>query len=256
MLAYLIVGYDVLFSAIRKIFSGNIFDEEFLMTLATLGAVLMQEYSEAAMVMLLYQTGELFQGIAVGKSRKSIKELMKIKPDSATVLRDGEEIKLAPEQVQKDDVILVLPGEKVALDGVIVEGESTFDSSSLTGESMPVFLAEGGKAVSGMINLDSPVKVRVSGVYAESTIAKILHLVETSSANKSQSEKFITKFSRKYTPIVFFCGSYYGDCASACVCTAVFSMDKTRSGIPCCVVSVRTGYISTALILWRHRCGF
>ncbi len=204
MATFLIAGYDVLLSAVRKIFGGNIFDEEFLMTLATVGAIIMQEFSEAAMVMLLFQTGELFQSIAVGKSRKSIKELMKIKPDFATVLRDGEEIKLSPEKVEKDELILVLPGERVPLDGIIEDGVSSFDSSSLTGESLPVTLNTGDKAISGMINLDSPVKIRVSGIYAESTLAKILHLVETSSAHKSQSEKFITKFSRKYTPIVFF----------------------------------------------------
>ena len=203
MVSYLIAGYDVILSAGRKILSGQIFDEEFLMTLATVGAVAMREIPEAAMVMILYQTGELFQGIAVGKSRKSIKALMKIKPDSATVLRDGEEIKLPLEKVEKGELILVLPGEKVALDGIIEEGETSFDSSSITGESIPVNVNEGDRAVSGMINIESPVKVRVTNVYAESTVAKILNLVETSSAYKSKSEKFITKFSRKYTPCVF-----------------------------------------------------
>lgn len=202
LLAYLIVGYDVLLSAVRKVLHGDFFDEEFLMTLATAGAIAMQEFSEAAMVMVLYQTGELFQGIAVGKSRRSIKELMKIKPDFATVLRDGQEIKVAPEMVEKDELIIVLPGEKVALDGVIEDGFSSFDSSSLTGESLPLVLHKGDKVASGTINLDSPVKIRVSGVYAESTVAKILNLVENSAANKSQSEKFITKFSRRYTPLV------------------------------------------------------
>ncbi len=201
--AYLIVGYDVLLSAGRKIFSGQIFDEEFLMSLATAGAIIMREFPEAAMVMLLYQLGELFQGIAVGKSRKSIKELMKIKPEYATVLREGQEIKLPPEKVEKGELILVLPGEKVALDGIIEEGRTLFDSSSLTGESLPVEASEGDRAISGMINLHSPVKVRVSGIYEESTVAKILHLVESSSAHKSHSEKFITKFSRRYTPCVF-----------------------------------------------------
>lgn len=204
IVSYLIVGYDVLMSAGRKIFSGQVFDEEFLMSLATAGAVIMREFPEAAMVMLLYQLGELFQGIAVGKSRKSIKELMKIKPESATVLRDGQEIKLPPEKVEKGEVILVLPGEKVALDGIIEEGTTSFDASSLTGESLPIGACAGDKAISGMINLHSPVKVRVSGVYEESTVAKILRLVEASSAHKSHSEKFITKFSRRYTPFVFF----------------------------------------------------
>lgn len=203
MAAYLIVGYDIVLSAGRKIFSGQIFDEEFLMSLATAGAIIMGEFPEAAMVMLLYQLGELFQGIAVGKSRNSIKELMKIKPEFATVLRDGQEIKLPPEKVERGELILVLPGEKVALDGIIEEGRTSFDSSSLTGESLPVEAYEGDRAISGMINLQSPIKVRVSGVYEESTVAKILHLVETSSAHKSHSEKFITKFSRRYTPCVF-----------------------------------------------------
>ena len=201
--AYLVVGYDVLLSALRKIFSANIFDEEFLMTLATVGAILMREFPEAVTVMLLYQTGELFQGVAVGKSRKSIKELMKIKPDFARALREEREIKLAPEKVAVGEVILVLPGEKVPLDGIIIEGESSFDTSSLTGESMPLAAKMGDRAVSGMINLDCPVKVRVTSVYGQSTVAKILQLVETSSMHKSRSEKFITKFSRKYTPCVF-----------------------------------------------------
>ncbi len=201
--SYLIAGYDVLLGAVRKIFSGQVFDEEFLMGLATVGAVLLKEFSEAAIVMILFQTGELFQGIAVGKSRKSIKSLMKIKPDYATVLRNGEEIRVSPEEVEKDEIILVLPGEKVALDGVIESVRTSFDASSLTGESMPIEALCGDKAISGMINLDSPVKIRVSGSFEESTIAKILRLVESSSAYKSKSEKFITKFSRKYTPCVF-----------------------------------------------------
>ncbi len=201
--SYLIAGYDVLWSAVRKIFSGQIFDEEFLMGLATVGAVLLKEFSEAAIVMILFQTGELFQGIAVGKSRKSIKALMKIKPDYATVIRNGEELRVSPEEVKKDEIILVLPGEKVALDGVIESGNTSFDASSLTGESLPIEVSCGDNAISGMINLDSPVKIRVSGSYEESTVSKILRLVETSSAYKSKSEKFITKFSRKYTPCVF-----------------------------------------------------
>lgn len=201
--AYIIVGYDILYGAVRKILSGQIFDEELLMSIATVGAIFLKELSEAAAVMLLFQTGELFQGIAVGKSRRSIKELMKIKPDYATVIRDGEEIRVSPEEVRVDEIILVLPGEKVPLDGVIAEGRTSFDASSLTGESIPVEATEGCNAVSGMINLESPVTVRVNGVYEESTVSKILKLVETSSSYKSKSENFITKFSRKYTPCVF-----------------------------------------------------
>jgi len=200
--SYLIAGYDVLWEALRKAFTGQLFDEELLMSIATVGAVLLKEFPEAAMVMILFQTGELFQGIAVGKSRKSIKELMKIKPDYATVVRNGEEEKVSPENVSEGEIILVLPGEKVPLDGTITEGHTSFDSSSLTGESMPLEVSCGDKAISGMINLDSPVKIIVSGSYEESTVAKILRLVESSASYKSRSEKFITKFSRRYTPCV------------------------------------------------------
>lgn len=201
--AYLSCGGDILFAAVRKIFTGQIFDEEFLMSAATIGAIALGEYNEAVMVMLLYQTGELFQSVAVGKSRKSIKELMKIKPDYATLILEDGEFKLPPEEINVGDIILVLPGEKVPLDGVITEGRTSFDSSSLTGESIPITADYGDRAVSGMINLESPVKIKVTAPYEESTVAKILQLVEQSAANKSVSEKFITKFSRKYTPCVF-----------------------------------------------------
>ena len=203
IVSYFVAGGGVLSSAIRKIFNGQLFDEEFLMTLATVGAIVIGEVHEAVTVMLLYQTGELFQSIAVGKSRRSIKALMKIKPDTVTVIRDGIEISEKPENVSKGEIILVIPGERVGLDGEITEGMTSFDSSSLTGESAPVSRGVGEKAVSGMINLESPVKIRVSGVYAESTVAKILNLVEMSSSRKATAEKFITKFSKKYTPCVF-----------------------------------------------------
>lgn len=202
--AYTVAGLDVLCSALRKIFSRQLFDEEILMSVATVGALVLHEFSEAAMVMTLYQLGELFQSVAVGKSRNSIKELMKLKVDFATVIRDGKEIKVIPEKISRGEVILVIPGEKVALDGIIEEGESSFDSSSLTGESVPRELKAGDHVFSGMINIQSPVKIKTESVYTESTVAKILSLVETSSLYKSQSEKFITKFSRKYTPCVFF----------------------------------------------------
>lgn len=202
--AYAVVGLDVLCSALRKIFSRQLFDEEILMSVATVGALVLHEFSEAAMVMTLYQLGELFQSVAVGKSRNSIKELMKLKVDFATVIRDGKEIKVIPEEISKGETILVIPGEKVALDGIIEEGESSFDTSSLTGESVPRELKAGDHVFSGMINIQSPVKIKTESVYTESTVAKILNLVETSSLYKSQSEKFITKFSRKYTPCVFF----------------------------------------------------
>ena len=201
--AYLVSGYDVVFSAVRKIFSFRIFDEEILMTAATVCAMVLGEVHEAAAVMILYQTGELFQGIAVGKSRRSIKEMLKLRPEAVNVLRDSEVVNIKPENVNKGEIILVLPGEKVAIDGIIEEGYSSFDASSLTGESMPVYLEQGNRVASGVINLERPVKIRTETVYEESTVAKILDIVESSSQYKSVSEKFITKFSRKYTPCVF-----------------------------------------------------
>ena len=203
-IAYAVSGFKVLCSAVRKILSRQLFDEEILMSAATVGALILHEFSEAAMVMTLYQLGELFQSVAVGKSRKSIKDLMKLKADFATVIREGQEVRVTPEEILKGETILVIPGEKVAVDGIIEEGFSFFDSSSLTGESIPRELKAGDRVFGGMINIQSPVKIKTESVYTQSTVAKILNLIETSSLYKSKSEKFITKFSRKYTPCVFF----------------------------------------------------
>ena len=199
---YLIVGYDVLWSAVRNILHGQVFDEKFLMAIATLGAFAIREYPEAAAVMLFYQIGELFQGIAVGRSRRSIAALMDIAPESAVVLRDGQEEEVSPDEVRVGETILVRPGEKIPLDGVILEGRTTVNTAALTGESLPADKAEGERVISGSINLTGAIKVRTESVYEDSTVAKILELVENSQEKKAHVESFITRFARWYTPCV------------------------------------------------------
>lgn len=203
--AYLIIGYDVVMKAIRNIFHGELFDENFLMGLATVVAIIVKEYPEAVAVMLFYQIGELFQGIAVGKSRKSISELMDIRPDSANVLREGSEVNVSPNEVKIGEIIVVRPGEKIPLDGVIIEGTTTVNTAALTGESCPRDLGKSDNVVSGTINIGALIKVKVSSVYNESTVSKILNLVENSSSKKAKAENFITKFSKYYTPTVVIC---------------------------------------------------
>ncbi len=202
LLPYLIVGWDVLWKAVRNIVHGQVFDENFLMSLATVGAFALGDYIEAAAVMLFYQIGELFQSIAVGKSRKSIASLMDIRPDSATLLRDGEELKVSPDEVQKGEIVLVRAGEKIPLDGIVLEGTTTVNTAALTGESLPVDIAAGDRVVSGSINLSGVITLKTESVYSESTVAKILNLVENSAAKKAKTENFITRFAKYYTPIV------------------------------------------------------
>lgn len=200
---YLIIGYDILKKAIVNIFHGQVFDENFLMTVATIGAFATGEYDEASAVMLFYQVGELFQSYAVNKSRKSISELMDIRPDYANIEDEqGNIVKVEPDEVKIDDVIVVLAGEKIPLDGVVVSGTSTADTSALTGESVPREIYEGSEVISGCINLTGKIKVKVTKEFGQSTVAKILELVESSSSKKSRSENFITRFSRVYTPAV------------------------------------------------------
>ena len=199
---YLVIGYDVLWSAARNIAHGQVFDEKFLMALATLGAFGTGEYPEAAAVMLFYQIGEWFQSIAVGRSRKSIAALMDIRPEFATVLRDGEESEVDPEEVALGETILIRPGERVPLDGTVLEGSSSLDTAALTGESLPVDVTEGARVISGSINLTGLLKVRTESVYQDSTVARILELVENSAEKKARVESFITRFARWYTPVV------------------------------------------------------
>ena len=202
LVAYIIVGFEILRKAIRNITRGKIFDENFLMSVATIGAFGIGEFPEAVAVMLFYQIGELFQSYAVDKSRKSISNLMDIRPDFAYVERDGEIKKVDPDEVKIGEIIVVKPGEKIPLDGTVIEGDSSIDTKALTGESLPQDVFEGSQVISGCINLTGFIKIKVSKEYGESTVSKILDLVENASSKKSQSENFITKFAKYYTPIV------------------------------------------------------
>lgn len=204
LIPYFIIGYDILKKAIKGIFKGQVFDENFLMAVATVGAFALKEFREASAVMLFYQIGELFQSIAVGKSRKNIAALMDIRPDYANIFRDGKIVKVSPEEVAVGSEIIVNPGEKIPLDGIIIEGNTTLNTSALTGESAPCDALEGDNVVSGCINISGMIKIRTTKVFGESTVSKILNLVENSSMKKSRSENFITKFAKYYTPAVCY----------------------------------------------------
>ena len=210
LIPYFIVGYDILLKAAKGFTNGRIFDENLLMTVATLGAIAIAlydntgDYTEAVAVMLFYQIGEWFQGYAVGKSRKNISELMDIRPDYANIEKDGQLIKVDPDEVQIGDIIVVQPGEKVPLDGVVIEGESSLNTSALTGESLPRSVSVDDEITSGCINLSGLLKIRTTKLFGDSTVSQILELVENASSRKSRSEAFITRFARVYTPIVFF----------------------------------------------------
>lgn len=201
-LSYVIVGLPIVIKALQNVKNGEVFDENFLMTVATLGAVALGEYPEAVAVMLFFQIGEFFQSYAVSRSRKSIAALMDIRPDFARVQKNGEWAEVSPEEVEKGSIIEIRSGEKIPLDGVIISGDSSLDISSLTGESLPREVAKGDAVLSGAINLGGVLHVKTTSIYAESTVAKILDLVENASSRKAEVENFITKFSRWYTPVV------------------------------------------------------
>lgn len=202
IISYLIVGYDIVLKAIRNVFRGKVFDENFLMTVATIGAFGVGEFPEAVAVMLFYQVGELFQSFAVDRSRKSISNLMDIRPDFANLVKEDSIEKVDPDEVSIGDIILIRPGEKIPLDGVVVEGNSMIDTKALTGESVPREVNVGDDILSGCINVNGLLKVEVTKEFEESTVSKILELVENASSKKSKSENFITKFAKYYTPIV------------------------------------------------------
>ena len=204
MIPYLVVGYDILRKAFKGILNKQVFDENFLMAVATIGAITLGNYTEGVAVMLFYQIGELFQSYAVGKSRRNISELMDIRPDYANIEKDGELEQVDPDEVEVGTVIVVQPGEKVPIDGVIEEGSSTLNTSALTGESVPREAAAGEEVISGCINLTGLLKIRTTKEFGESTVSKILDLVENSSSKKSRSENFISKFARYYTPAVCY----------------------------------------------------
>lgn len=202
VIAYIIVGYDIVLKAVRNIFKGKVFDENFLMTVATIGAFCIGEFPEAVAVMLFYQIGELFQSYAVDRSRKSVASLMDIRPDYANVYREDEIERVDPDEVNIGEIILVKPGEKIPLDGIVVDGESMLNTQALTGESVPRKVTVNDEVLSGCINNDGILKIKVSKEFEESTVSKILDLVENASSRKSKSENFISKFAKYYTPIV------------------------------------------------------
>ena len=202
IVAYIIVGFEIVKKALRNIVRGKVFDENFLMTVATIGAFAIGEFPEAVAVMLFYQVGELFQSYAVDKSRKSIASLMDIRPDYANIEKDGKLEKVDPDEVKIGDIIVVKPGEKIPLDGTVIEGRTNLDTKALTGEPMPREVNQGDDVISGCINLNGLIKVKVTKEFGESTVSKILDLVENASSKKSKSENFITKFAAYYTPIV------------------------------------------------------
>lgn len=202
VIAYIIVGYDIILKAIKNIGRGKVFDENFLMSVATIGAFGIGEFPEAVAVMLFYQVGELFQSYAVDKSRKSISSLMDIRPDYANLYRNGKQEKVDPDEVNIGEIILIKPGEKIPLDGIVVEGESMLNTQALTGESIPRHVKVSDEVLSGCMNSDGILKIKVTKKFEESTVAKILDLVENASSRKSKSENFISKFAKYYTPIV------------------------------------------------------
>ena len=209
MVPYLVIGYDILRKAIKGILNRQVFDENFLMAVATVGAIIIAlvddgDFTEAIAVMLFYQIGELFQNIAVGKSRKNISELMDIRPDYANIEVDGKLEQVDPDEVEVGTVIVVQPGEKVPIDGIIEEGNTTLNTSALTGESLPRQAKAGDEVISGCINMSGVLKIRTTKEFGESTVSKILDLVENASSKKSRSENFISKFAKIYTPAVCY----------------------------------------------------
>ena len=204
MIPYLVIGYDILKKAVKGIMNRQVFDENFLMAVATVGAIALGDYKEGVAVMLFYQIGELFQSYAVGKSRRNISELMDIRPDYANIEKDGEVVQVDPDEVAIGTIILVKPGEKIPIDGIVTEGTSSLNTSALTGESLPRNAKEGDEVISGCINMTGLLKIKTTREFGESTVSKILELVENSSSRKSRSENFISKFARVYTPAVCY----------------------------------------------------
>ena len=231
LIPYLTVGYDILRKAALGVKNRQVFDENFLMTVATIGAIALGEYGEGVAVMLLYQVGELFQSVAVGKSRRSISELMDIRPDYANIEEDGEMVRVDPDEVEVGSIIVVQPGEKVPLDGVIEEGRSALNTSALTGESRPVDVEEGDVVLSGSINMSGLLRVRTTAEFEESTASKILDLVENAASRKSKAENFISKFARIYTPIVCLCALALAVLAPAfCLLTGIGTAGYESTG--------------------------
>ena len=257
MIPYLVIGYDILKKAVKGIMNRQVFDENFLMAVATVGAVALGDYKEGVAVMLFYQIGELFQSYAVGKSRRNISDLMDIRPDYANIERDGQLEKVDPDEVEIGSIIVVQPGEKVPIDGIIVEGKTTLNTSALTGESVPRSATTGEEVISGCINLSGLIKIQTTKEFGESTVSKILDLVENASSKKSRSENFISKFAHYYTGSLLRCactGNPAADHQPAYgqSCT-VGNMDLPCTDIPCNQLPMCIGYQYSAQLLRRNR---
>ena len=239
LIPYLIIGYDILRKAVRGIINGQVFDENFLMAIATVGAMILGEYVEGTAVMLFYQIGELFQSYAVGKSRRNIAALMDIRPDFANIERDGAIVQVAPDEVEIGTILLVQPGEKIPIDGVVTEGSSTLNTSALTGESLPREVGVGDEIISGSVNLSGVLRFRTTKAFGESTVSKILELVENSGLKKSHSENFITRFAKYYTPAV---------CAGALVLAVLPPVINLILGNPADWINWMTRALTTLVI--------
>ena len=245
LICYIVVGWDIVWKAITNILHGQVFDENFLMTIATIGALVLGEHSEGVAVMLFYQVGEWFQSYAVSKSRKSIASLMDIRPDYANVQRNGELIQVDPDEVQIGDTIIVKPGERIPLDGTILKGSSALDTSALTGESMPREVEPGMEVISGCINQTGILTICTTKEFGESTVAKILDLVENASDKKGRTENFITRFARYYTPAVI-CGISSGNPSPIYYWTGIQHMDLPGINFSGYLLSLCACYLHTA----------
>ena len=249
LVPYLIIGFSVIKEAIENIFHGDFFDENFLMTVATIGAFAIGEYPEAVLVMLLSQIGEMFETMASAKARKSISSMMDIKPDFAHLVIGESTKTINPEEVKIGDIILVKPGEKIPLDGIVEKGESSLDSSALTGESLPRTVSKDSEVVSGAINLSSLLYIRVTKNFSDSTVSKILDLVENAENKKAKAENFITKFAKFYTPIVVFA-------ALALAIIPSLILDRKSLYFSCCFLSLCFSYFSSTKFFCRNRSCF
>ena len=257
---YLIAGHDVLLKAWRNARHGEAFDESLLMSIATLGAFAMVLFpdsdphmAEGAAVMLFYQVGELFQSYAVGKSRKSIAAMMDIAPDFANIERDGELVQVDPDEVAVGDIIVIKPGERVPIDGVVVDGASQLDTAALTGESMPRHVEAGAEVISGCINMTGVLRVRTLKPFGASTVSRILELVENASEKKARTENFITRFARVYTPAVTFAALAIAVIPPLLGMGAWFDLNPARIDVPCGELPVRPCDQRSAVVFRRHR---
>lgn len=246
LVPYLIIGWDIIYKAGRGIINGQVFDENFLMTIATFGAFGVKEYSEAVAVMLFYQVGELFQNYAVNRSRQSISDMMDICPEYANIEQDGQLKQVDPDDVAVGDIIIVKAGERIPLDGVVISGESMIDTSALTGESVPRSAREGTQVISGCVNGSGLLKIEVTKEFEDSTVSRILELVENASSKKARVENFITRFARYYTPLVVIAAVLLAGCSSSCSGPGIRKLDSAGLYFPRYLLSVRTCYISSA----------